>query len=106
MVDETMEISNQDFDDPRPARPGGTRAALVERLDSAVMVVGPMAIGLAAACYAVIGKKLSLAGALTAGWGLWQLSMIAVVAWKVAATSDDTEDAERVRLGYKPRRRR
>jgi hypothetical protein len=58
---------------------------LLERAESLLTVVGPLAIGVAAAGYGAAAGKMTVMGALTVGFALWQLSMIAVVAWNVAA---------------------
>jgi hypothetical protein len=75
----------------------------LERKESELTIVGPLLIGIAAACYCTFSGKVALTGSLVAGWALWQLSMIVVVTWVVANGEDDPEDVERMRLGYKPR---
>jgi hypothetical protein len=54
------------------------------RVDSVVTVVGPLAVGVAAAGYAVVAKGLPVVGAIVAGVALWQLATVAVVLWSVA----------------------
>jgi hypothetical protein len=92
------------MDEPNPGQ--RTHAGRLERADSALTLVGPLAIGLAAAAYGVVARHATIGGALVAGWALWQLSVIAVICWRVAMTEDDPHDAARIRAGYKPRRRR
>jgi len=78
----------------------------LERKESELTILGPLTIGIAAACYGALSGKLTLSGSLVAGWALWQVSLIVVVMWVVANTADDPEDVERMRLGYKPSSRR
>ena len=90
--------------DRLPGLKGDGGAGWLERKESELTIIGPLAIGVAAACYGAISEKLTPTGAVVAGWALWQLSLIIVLAWIVANTKDDPEDVERMRLGYKPRR--
>ena len=97
---------------PRPERDGRSESETgrepgwwLDRIESALALFGPLAIGIAAACYGVIGKETTAGGALVTGWAIWQVSMIVVVLWKVATANDDADDVERMRLGYKPRHR-
>jgi hypothetical protein len=67
---------------PRPSRePETSRLA---RSGPALTLAGPLAIGVATAGYAVAAGKLTVSGALAAGWALWQLTTIAVLLWGVA----------------------
>jgi hypothetical protein len=77
-----------------------------EQFESAVMLCGPFAIGAATACYGAMCTELATSIALGTGWLLWLVSMIVVIVWKIVTANEDGLDAERVRLGYKPRPRR
>jgi hypothetical protein len=55
-------------------------------LESTFTLVGPFAIGVAAAGYGVAADKLTIGGAVAVGWALWQLTMIVVVLWGIATT--------------------
>jgi hypothetical protein len=97
----------QDTDPQRnrlPGVEGDVGAGWLERKESELTIVGPLAIGIAAACYGAISGKFTPSGALVAGWVLWQLSLIVVLIWIVANTKDDPEDVDRMRRGYEPRR--
>jgi hypothetical protein len=72
-----------------------------DRLESALVLFGPFAIGGATACYGAIGKGLAAGSALGTGWALWQLSMIVVLSWKAATTKEDVGRPRR-----RPRARR
>jgi hypothetical protein len=95
--------------DPKRIRPSGVGrrggTGWLERKESELTIVGPLLIGIAAACYGALSGRLTTTGSLVAGWALWQVSLIVVVTWVVANASDDPEDVERMRLGYKPRAR-
>src|SRR5262245_24536900 len=82
----------------------GAGARSPGRIESAVELLGPFAIGTGTVCYGVISKQLSVGSALAAGGGLWQASRSIVMLGKVATAEDDADDAERMRLGYGPRR--
>jgi hypothetical protein len=91
--------------DPQRKRSSGMEGpGWLERNESQLTIVGPLAIGIATACYGAISGTLTATGSLVAGWALWQLSLIIVLIWVVANTKDDPENLERMRLGSKPRR--
>ena len=57
---------------------------MVGCVESALEIIGPLALGASFACYGVLSNDLTVGVGVTAGIALWQVAMIAVIVWKIA----------------------